>query len=129
MLISWRVAQKFLQHSPLLFHCDGDIRIHDGTFPALLAGAEAQARKCGDWRLREFLNRLHWRASHPTLSACNRFAQKRVAQRDIKGEVCVIGRACVATFERLVEINAMTLRGELGRHLAGMAGVHAVIAS
>ena len=34
----------------------------------------------------------------------------------------------MTAFPRLVEIHGVALRGELGSHLAGMAGMHAVIA-
>ena len=57
----------------------------------------------------------------------HRLAQEGEAQREIEREVYIVGCAGVPTFGRLVEVDDVTLCGEFGRHLAGVAGMHPVI--
>ena len=59
----------------------------------------------------------------------DRAPQERIGQRLVERELRVVGRARMTAGGRLVEIHLVAERPELRRHLAGVAGMHAVVAA
>src|SRR5215207_6211228 len=66
---------------------------------------------------------------HSPVHPADLVPQEGVAERDEPGAFAVVLAVAVTAGRRLVEMGFVSHRLQLGRHLAGVAGMHAVVAA